>query len=84
MRQRTSDVSRLHHWRMHDRTSYVCPMVFDVSSTSRFSYVTITILREASTNHCLFQQCTSDVNDLASITGSVSQDGSALNPRFLV
>ena len=28
-----SDVNRLRHWRMHSRSSYVCPMVFDVSST---------------------------------------------------
>ena len=56
------------HLRMHIRTSYACPMVFDVSSMSRF--VTITILHEASAKLCLFQQCASDVNDLAYVTGS--------------
>ena len=37
-------------------------------------YLTITILREA--NDCLFQQCASDVNELAYITGSITQDDS--------
>ena len=65
-----SDVNRLRHWRMHIRTSYVCPMVFDVSSTSRIAYVTITITSEDSANPCLFQQCASDVNELAYVTGA--------------
>ena len=58
---------------MHARTSYVCLMVFDVSSRLRIAYVTITIIShnsEDSTNPCLFQQCVSDVNDLAYVTGA--------------
>ena len=35
----------------------------------RFAYVTITIMREASAKLCLFQQCVSDVTDLAYVTG---------------
>jgi len=31
---------------MHVRTSYVCPMVLDVRSTSRCAYITITILND--------------------------------------
>ena len=65
-----SDVNRLRHWRMHVRTSYVCPVVFDVSSTSLIAYVTITIISEDSPNTCLFQQCASDANDLAYVTGA--------------
>ena len=57
---------------------------FDVSSTSPFAYVTITIMREASARPCLFQPCTSDVNNFAYLTGSMPQDGSALNPRLHV
>ena len=45
-------------------------MVFDVYSTSRIAYVTITIINEDSANPCLFQQCASDVNDLAYVTGA--------------
>ena len=45
-------------------------MVFDVSSTSRIAYVTIAIIREDAANPCLFQQCASDVNDLAYDTGA--------------
>ena len=55
---------------MHVQTSYVCQMVFDVSSTSLIAYVTITIISEDSTNPWLFQQCASDVNDLAYVTGA--------------
>ena len=55
---------------MHVRTSYIYPMVFDVPSTSRITYVTITIINEDSANPCLFQQCASDVNDLAYVTGA--------------
>ena len=51
-------------------------MVFDVSYTSQLAYVTITIMREASAKLCLLQQCANDVNDY--VTGSVSQNGSAL------
>ena len=47
-----SDVNRLRH--MHVRTSYVCPMVFDVYSISRIAYVTITIFSKDSANPCLF------------------------------
>ena len=54
----------------HVRTSYVCPMVFAVSSMSRIAYVTITVVSEDSTNPCLFQQCASDINDLAYVTGA--------------
>ena len=54
---------RLRHWCMHVRASYVCPVVFDVSGTSRIAYVTITIINEVTANHFLFQQCASDVND---------------------
>ena len=43
-----SDVNRLRHWRLHVRTIYVYPMVFDVSSTSRVAYITITIISEDS------------------------------------
>ena len=74
----TSDVSGLRHWRLHTRTSYICPMVFDVSSTLWFAF---TILCNASANHCFFHQWASDLNDLAYVTGSVPQDGSALNAR---
>ena len=77
LRHKTSDVNCLRRWRKHVRTFFVCSMVFDVSSISRFAYVTITILREASANHCLCQQCACDVNELAYVTGSVPQDGSA-------
>ena len=66
----TSDINRLRHWHMHVRTSYVCPMVFDVSSTSRIAYITVTIISEDSANPCLFQQCASDVSDLAYVTGA--------------
>ena len=45
-------------------------MVFDVSSKSRVADVTVTIISEDSTNPCLFQQCASDVNDLAYVTGA--------------
>ena len=65
-----SDINRLRHWRMHLRTSNVCPIVFVVSNTSRITYVTITIASEDSANPCLFQQCASDVNDLAYVTGA--------------
>ena len=78
LRHRNSEVNLLRHWRMHVRAFYICPMVFDVS---RFAFVTITIFREDSAKLCLFQQCVSDVNDLAYVTGYVPQDGSALNPR---
>ena len=44
-----------------------------------FAYVAITNFSEDSTNPYSFQQCTSDVNDLAYVIGSVPQDGSALN-----
>ena len=54
-------------------------MVFDVSSTSRFAYITITIKHETSAKLCLFQQCTSNENDWDYVTGSVPQDGSTLN-----
>ena len=64
-----SDINRLRHWRMHVRTSYVWPKLFDVSSTSRNAYITITIISKDSANSCLFQQCASDVNDLAYVTG---------------
>ena len=77
LRHRSSDVNCLRHWRMHVQTSYVCPMVFDVSSTSWFAYVTIIILCEASAKFRLLQQWASDVNDLAYITGSMSKDGRA-------
>ena len=73
-----SDVNRLYYWRMHVWTSKVCPIVFDVYSTSRIAYVTITIISEDSANPCLFQQCASDVNDLAYVTGFVSQDESKI------
>ena len=73
MKHRISYINRLFHWLMHVQTSYVCPMVFDVYNTSRFAYITITIRREVSANLCCFQQCHSDVNDLA---GSVPQHGS--------
>ena len=43
---------------------------FDVSSTSRIAYVTITIISEDSANPGRFQQCASDVNDLAYVTGA--------------
>ena len=65
-----SDVNRLRHWCMHVRTSHVCPMVFDVSSTSRIAYVTIIIVSKDSANPCLFQQCANDVNDLAYVIGA--------------
>ena len=45
-------------------------MVFDVPSTSWVAYVTSTIISEDSANPCLFQQCASDVNDLAYVTGA--------------
>ena len=45
-------------------------MVFDVSSTLRIAYVTITIISEDSANPFLFQQCASDVYDLAYVTGT--------------
>ena len=48
----------------------LCQTVFDFSSTSRIAYVTITIISEDSTNPCLFQQCASDVNDVAYVTGA--------------
>ena len=32
---RTSDVNRLRQWRMHIRTSYVCPMVFYMMYSER-------------------------------------------------
>ena len=67
LNHRISDVNRLRHWRIHVRTSYVCPTVYDVSSTSRFAYVTIIIVPRASARLCLFQQSASDVNDLASL-----------------
>ena len=54
---------------MHVRTSYVCSMVFDVSSMSRIAYVTTTIISEDSANPFLFQQSASDVNILAYVTG---------------
>ena len=64
------------------QTAYVTgAMVFDISSMSRIAYITITIFGEDSTNPCLFQQCTSAINDLAYITGSLPQDGSTLNLR---
>ena len=47
-----------------------CPVVFDVSSTSRIAYVTITISSEDSANPCLFQRCASDMNYLAYVTGA--------------
>ena len=83
LRHRTSDVNLLHHWRMHVQTSYICLMIFDVSSTSRFPYVIVTVFRKVSTKLCVFLQCTSDVNVeiLAYVTGSVSQDGSILDQR---
>ena len=56
---------------MHVQTSYVCPMVFYVSSMSRIAYVTITIISEDSANPCLFQQCVSDVNDFDYVTGAL-------------
>ena len=65
-----SDVNRLRHWRMHVRKSYICSMVFHVSSTSRIAYVTITIISEDSANPCLFQQSASDINNLAYVTGA--------------
>ena len=49
-------------------------MVFDVSSMTRFAYIT-------SAKLFLFQQSTSDVNDLAYIFDSVPQDDSVLYPR---
>ena len=83
-----SEVSGLHHWRMHVRTSYVCPVVFDVSSMLRFAYNTITIKRETSAKPCLFQQCTSDISDWVYVIGSMPQDSNTLNgrkvTRFLV
>ena len=63
-----SDVNRLGHWRMHVRTFYICPMVFDVSSMSRIVYVTI--ISEDSANPCLFHHCASDINDLAYVIGA--------------
>ena len=45
-------------------------MVFNVSSSSRIAYVTITIISEDSANPCHFQQCASDVNDLAYVPGA--------------
>ena len=46
----------------------ICLVVFDVSSTSRIAYVTITIISEDSAKPCLFHHCASDVNDLAYVT----------------
>ena len=63
-----SDVNRLRRWHKHVRTSYVCPMTFDMSSTSRFAYVTITIMFGASAKFCLFLQRASDINDLVYVT----------------
>ena len=60
LRHRTCDVKRLHNWCMPVRTSYV--HLFDVSSTSRFVYVTITIIHDASSSF-VFHQCASDVSD---------------------
>jgi len=74
------DLERCHlearnHWRMHVRMSYVCPRwVVDVSSTSRFAYVTIQIMREVSATFA------SDLNDLAYAIGPLPQDGSAQSP----
>ena len=72
-----SDVNRLRHWRMLVRTSYDCPLVFDVSSTPRIAYVTITIISEDSAN----QQSASDVNDWLTSLARKSEDGSTLNLR---
>ena len=47
---------------------------------SQFAYVSIMIMHKVSAKFCLFQQCTSGVNDLAYVTGCVTQDGSILNP----
>ena len=63
-----------------DACMFEHPMASDVFSTSHFAYVTITIMRKASAMLWLFQQCASDVIDLAYVTGSVPQDGSTLNP----
>ena len=60
--------------RMPVRTSYVCPVVFDVSSTSQIAYVTITIITEDSANPYLFQQAHKSL-------AHKSQEGSALNLR---
>ena len=65
-----SDVNRLRHWRVHVRTTYFCPVVFDVSSTSRIVYVTITIITEDSANPCIYQQFASDVTNLTYVTGA--------------
>ena len=71
LRRRTSDINRLRHWHMHVWTSYVCPRVFYLMYPVHRDLPTllthITILHEASAKLCHFQQCTSDVNDLAYI-----------------
>ena len=54
--------------------SYVCARIVDISSTSRFGYVTVPVIREASAKFA------SDVNDLVYAIGSVPQDGSAQSP----
>ena len=54
LRHRTN----LRHWRINIQTSYVCPVVFDVSNTSQFAYVTFTIICDTSAKLCLFQQHT--------------------------
>ena len=88
MRHRTSDINRLRHWRRNifDILCLLKGIPFDLPSTSngiptRFAYVPAIITCEASTKLNLFQQCASDVSDLAYITGSMPEDGSALNPR---
>ena len=43
-------------------------MVFDVSSTSRIAYVTITIISEDFRQSSPFSTMRSDVNDLAYVT----------------
>ena len=44
--------------------------LMNVDSKSRIAYITITIISKDSANPCPFQQCTSDLNDLADVTGT--------------
>ena len=77
LKHRTSDVSHLHHWRMHIPTSYVCPRVFDLMCPVRHGLFMSLSQVCARPPPSLFQQCASDV---AYVTGSVSRGGTVIVP----
>ena len=77
MRQLRKRLTSLAHARS---TSYDCPMVM-MYPVRRGLLTSQFFFSEDSANLCLLQQCANDINDLADVTGSVPQDGSALNQR---